>query len=386
MRQDTAATRRGQAVARRGTAVARGDEGVAQRGTAVAWRAGAVTRRRWRLTGMGCRRGWLATVAISLALGGSAIGASSAGAAFHLIKVREVYPGASDDSYVVLQMLAAGENFVGGHSLRVYGATGATIDTFTFSPGYVAPNGGHGNNTILVGDTGVQARFGVVPDDHADPELNIPSGGGAACWLSGSPPDCVAWGNFSAPGALPAPGAGTPADAAFGIPDGLALRRTIARACPTLLEAADDTDDSAADFFDAFPAPRPNSAVPTEFPCSSQGTPGGGGAAGEGAGAPGRRLQTRIVRRPGRVTRDRTPTFGFRANRRRARFQCGMDRRRFRPCRSPFTARRLSFGCHVFRVRARVGRTFERSPAVHRFRVAKRKGPGLRQFKRCRRS
>ena len=35
--------------------------------------------------------------------------AAPAQATFHLIKVREVYPGTSDDSYVELQMFAAGQ-------------------------------------------------------------------------------------------------------------------------------------------------------------------------------------------------------------------------------------------------------------------------------------
>lgn len=334
----------------------------------------------------GPRRLLIAAVLAAIAV--PALWSSSAGAAFHLIKVREVYPGPSNDSYVVLQMLAPNENQLGGHSLRLYNSSGGTIHTFTFTGGgaygggYVAPNASHGNNTVLVGDTGVQATFGVAPDDHADANLNVPAAGGAVCWLAGSPIDCVAWGNFTGHGSLPSP-AGTPADAG-GIPAGMALRRTIARGCATLLEAADDSDNSAADFFDAFPAPRPNSFAPTERPCSSQ-TPGTGGApGGPGAGPIARRLQTRIVRRPSRVTRDRTPTFRFRANR-RARFQCRMDRRRFRRCRSPFTWKRLRYGCHVFRVRARAGRTIDRTPAVYRFRVVKRKRPGLRQFRRCRR-
>ena len=319
-------------------------------------------------------RRWPATAAISVAIAVTAIAPSTAGAAFHLIKVREVHPGAANDSYVVLQMLAAGENFVGGHSLRIYGAAGATIHTFTFSPGYVAPNGNHGNNTILVGDTGVQSRFGVTPDDHAEAGLDILGEGGAACWLSGSPPDCVAWGNFTGGASLPAPGAGTPADP-FGIPDGMALRRTIARGCATLLEAVDDSDDSAADFFDAFPAPRPNSVAPSERPCGAAGT-GAAGSPGQ-PGSGGRRPpQTRIVRKPRKVTRDRTPTFGFRSNRPRATFLCKVDRRRFRRCRSPFTLRRLSFGRHVFRVKARAGGRVDPTPATYRFRVVRRKRRG----------
>lgn len=337
------------------------------------------------------RRRRLLIAAVALAVVMPVIGVSNAGAAFHLIKVREVHPGAADSSYVVLQMLAAGENFVGGHSLRIYDAGGETLHTFTFNSGYVAPNGSHGNNTILVGDTGVQAAFGVAPDDHAEAEFEIPAAGGAVCWLSGQPPDCLAWGDFTGDGSLPS-STGTPADP-LGIPAGRALRRTIAPNCPTFLEEADDTDSSAADFSDAFPDPRPNSEPPSERSCSSttdgDGTPDEvqGGAPTAVAPAPvRRRLRTRIVRGPGRVTRDRTPTFRFRANRRRVGFLCKLDRRRTRRCRSPHTWRRLRYGCHVFRVSARIGRRIDRTPAVYRFRVVKRRQPGLRQFRRCRRT
>ena len=321
---------------------------------------------------IGRRRLLIAAIAAAIAV--PAIGSSTAGAAFHLIKVREVYPGASNDSYVVLQMLAPNENQLGGHSLRLYDAGGGTIHTFTFTGGiyggYVAPNASHGNNTVLVGDTGVQATLGVAPDDHADANLNVPAGGGAVCWLSGSPIDCVSWGNFTGGGSLPSP-AGTPADA-LGIPAGMALRRTIARRCATLLEEADDSDDSAADFFDAFPAPRPNSVAPSERPCGAAG-PGTGESPGQQGSGRSRPPQTWIVRRPRKVTRDRTPTFGFRSNRRGSTFLCKVDRKRFRRCRSPFTLRRLRFGRHVFRVKARAGGRVDPSPATYRFRVVRGK-------------
>ena len=54
--------------------------------------------------------------------------------------------------------------------------------------------------------------------------------------------DCVSWGAFSGPPTLPA---GEPAPA---LSSGQSLTRSIARGCATLLEAGDDTDDSAADF------------------------------------------------------------------------------------------------------------------------------------------
>ena len=64
--------------------------------------------------------------------------------------------------------------------------------------------------------------------------------------------------------------AGTPAPA---LVSGMALRRSIAPGCSTLLEPSDDTNDSATDFSLTTPNPRSNSVTPTEMPC----TPGGGG-------------------------------------------------------------------------------------------------------------
>src|ERR1700710_857397 len=59
--------------------------------------------------------------------------ASPAQATFHLIKVREVHPGADDDSYVELQMFAAGQSLLGGHSMTLYNASGSLVHSSTFS-------------------------------------------------------------------------------------------------------------------------------------------------------------------------------------------------------------------------------------------------------------
>jgi hypothetical protein len=134
----------------------------------------------------------------------------------------------------------------------------------------------------------------------------------------------------------------------------MALRRSIARGCSTLLEASDDRDDSAGDFDVVFPNPRPNAITPTEEPCTSQ----------------SRAAQTTLRRKPAKRTRDRTPTFRFTSNDDATTFQCKVDGAKFRPCRSPFTARRLSFGKHTFRVRARgLSGDVDPSPAAYSFTV-----------------
>jgi hypothetical protein len=318
---------------------------------------------------MGSRRkGTVVCAAIAAML----IAAPSAQASFHLMSIREVYPGSSaapDSGYVELQMYAAGQMLVGGHAVTIYDSGGTTIGSFAF--GADVANGAS-QQTILVGDSGVEAAFGVEPDLVAA-GLEIRRAGGAACWAGSI--DCVSWGSFG--GATPSP-SGAPADAG-GIPDGMALWRTIEPGCPTLLEAGDDRNDSSLDFFDAAPAPRPNSVAASEHACAAVGGGGGGsGEAGRGgseAGGNGGRgggnpPQTSIRRGPPRVSRLRTATFRFASSQPGATFLCSLDGRAFAACRSPHAVRHLRPGRHVFRVEARApGGLTDRSPAAWAFRV-----------------
>ncbi|HEX6229814.1 MAG TPA: hypothetical protein VFZ41_10190 [Solirubrobacterales bacterium] len=312
---------------------------------------------------MSLRRIVLAAVVLAL------VAPAPAAADFHLVSIREVFPGESgyaDAEYVELQAYASGQHVVGGHFVTFHNAGGAKIGTETFGSNVAD---GRNQMTVLMATAAAESRFGVGADEDMAPGLLDPAGG-AVCWES---LDCVSWGSFSGP--LPSP-AGTPA-ASGGIPDGMALRRTIAPGCATLLEASDDRNNSALDFEAVFPGPRPNSVTPSERSCASGGGagagPGGGGSQKGQGGSGSGRPQTRIVRKPRKVTRDRTPTFAFRANRRRATFLCKIDRRRFRRCRSPLTLRRLRFGRHVFRVKARAAGRVDRTPASYRFRVVKRR-------------
>ena len=282
-----------------------------------------------------------------------------ASAEFHEILVREVYAGgAANDSYVMLQAYRGGQNFVNGHSVTAYNATGNQLGSFTFGADV---DNGQNQMTILVADTAYSSTFAGPSPDGSDARLDLNSAGGAVCW--DGTPDCVSWGSFS--GFLPSQ-AGTPAPA---IPDGMALKRTISPGCPTLLEASDDSDNSAANFSAVFPNPRPNSVVPSERACgSSQGPAQGGG--GNEPGPP----QTRLKGKPRKVGHDRTPTFRFSSSEAGSTFQCKIDRKPFRRCRSPFTLKRLAFGDHVFKVRARdVGGKVDPSPATFRFEVVKRR-------------
>jgi hypothetical protein len=281
-------------------------------------------------------------------------------ATFHLIQIREVYPGSSgapEADYVELQMYSGGQDLVAGHVLRAYNSSGAVAATSTF-PANVAQGGNQ--STLLLATPQAEAQFGVAADAALAPGSQLSPLGGAVCWEA---LDCVSWGSFA--GTLPSP-AGSPA-APTGIPDGMALRRSLARGCATLLDSADDSDNSAADFALVAPFPRPNSVAPTEVSCPSSGFGPGSGTPGGGAGAP----QTTLRHKPSKRTRDRTPTFRFTADP-PARFQCKLDGRAFRSCRSPYTTPRLSLGPHRFQVRARDSDGVDPTPASFRFRVLPR--------------
>jgi hypothetical protein len=268
---------------------------------------------------------------------------AAASATFHEMSIREVYPGSlaqPESEYVELQMWAAEQNHVEGHVLKTYNASGGVTGMSTFASDV---SGSANQSTILLATSAAETEFGVSGDTALSAGKLDPAGG-AVCWEN---LDCLSWGNFSGP--LPSP-AGSPAAV---IPAGMALRRTITPGCAALLEPTDDHDNSAADFAAVFPAPRPNSVAPTERRCpgsSEGGFFGGGGSAGSNRkGAP----QTTLRGKPTKKTHDRTPTFRFASSEAGSTFQCRLDGKPVRSCRSPFTTRPLALGRHSFWVRAR---------------------------------
>lgn len=297
----------------------------------------------------------LAAVAALVAM---ALWAPTASATFHLMNVREVYPGSvsnPNSEYVELQMWAAGQNHVDGHVLRLYGAGGALNGTATFTSDVAREAN---QSTMVLATPEAETQFGFLADAAISPSGELDPSGGAVCWES---IDCVSWGSFS--GSLPS-AAGSPAAA---IPDGMALRRSIAPGCATLLEPTDDKDNSAVDFAAVFPDPRPNSVAPTEHACASSAGPGPGeGGPGAGTRAP----ETELRRKPAKRTHDRTPTFRFASDEGGATFQCELDGKAFKACRSPLTTRPLSPGRHSFKVRAiEASGNPDPSPASYSFKV-----------------
>ena len=79
--------------------------------------------------------------------------------------------------------------------------------------------------------------------------------------------------------------------------------------------------------------------------------------------------QTRIRRITIRHRRH-SATFRFSSSEAHSTFLCKLDRRRFRPCRSPKAYRNLRPGRHTFKVKARDGAgNVDQTPAVRRFRI-----------------
>lgn len=82
---------------------------------------------------------------------------------------------------------------------------------------------------------------------------------------------------------------------------------------------------------------------------------------------------TRIAPKPPAKTHDRTPTIKFSASVAGASFQCSVDSRPFKACRSPFTAPSLKPGRHRIRVRAVAAGVSDPTPASCSFKVLAKK-------------
>lgn len=273
---------------------------------------------------------------VGLVVAGLLVFAAPASATFHLMRVAEVYP-AGNASYVELALMAPGEYQVGGHHLVIYNVNGTVAEDFTM-PSNVSPTS-RNNSRILITGPGYSAAFPSGPaTNEADANLNLSPSGGALCWVEGSPPDCVAWGNFTGP--LPAHTppllVGNPASPG-GVTAGKALRRSEAANCPTILEEADDTDDSAADFSEQTPSPRDNASPITETDCV---TP-----------------EAVIDSKPANPTKSTSAGFIFHSQPAGATFECKLDVAPFEVCApADDTAFEypgpLADGSHTFQVRA----------------------------------
>ena len=191
--------------------------------------------------------------------------ASPALATFHLIKVKEVFPGtasAPSAQYVMLQAYAAGQNFLSGHKLHIYDAAGTEIATPTFSSNVA---NGANQMTVLIATTEAKTLFGFSTVDLSMTASILPTGG-KVCWDANL--DCVAWGSYSGSST----GVGTPFNAPVGLVAGQAMQRRMdICGMPTVLDSCDDTNDSASDFIFATPAPMNNAGTAGTLPPSTCG-------------------------------------------------------------------------------------------------------------------
>lgn len=80
--------------------------------------------------------------------------------------------------------------------------------------------------------------------------------------------------------------------------------------------------------------------------------------------------RTKMLRQPRRVPESGVARFAFTSNEAGSRFQCSLDRGKFRACKSPKKYRNLRAGKHVFRVRAiDPAGNVDRTPVRRRFEV-----------------
>ena len=203
--------------------------------------------------------------AVLTAITSSLVVAASAQATYHENLIREVHEGGVTGDYVELQAYAAGQNQVGGKYINTYDG-GGTLLTSTLIPANVA--NGANQATILIAHDASTSGADVVSSG-----LNVVNTGGTVCF-STSPVgaaaalDCVAY--TSGPTMFPTPPPspyGTPVSLPGGDLTGKTLVRSIARGCATTLDAADDTNNSSADFTVGTGIPRGNAVTPTETPC-----------------------------------------------------------------------------------------------------------------------
>jgi plastocyanin len=83
--------------------------------------------------------------------------------------------------------------------------------------------------------------------------------------------------------------------------------------------------------------------------------------------------ETKITLKPHAKAGDRTPTFKFTASIAGASFQCGIDKKPFRDCRSPYTTPALKSGRHTFKVAAVANGLSDPTPATASFKVRAKK-------------
>ena len=190
------------------------------------------------------------------------LAAKTAWAAFHIMKITEVFPGTSgapNAQYIELQMYAVGQNIVSTHTVTVFDAAGTAVGTYTFVTDVA---NGANQATILIATAEAATLFGVTADLVMTP--TIPLAAGKVCFEN---IDCVAWGNYTG-GATPS-AVGTPAYQKRGLIRGRSLARKLG--ANSMLDGGDDSNVSADDFETALPSPKTNAGVTGTNPANTCG-------------------------------------------------------------------------------------------------------------------
>jgi Ca2+-binding RTX toxin-like protein len=184
--------------------------------------------------------------------------AGVASASYHENLIREVHQSGATGDYVVIQSYSPGQNLLAGAKIVTYDGGGTPFGTPV-----VLGNVANGANqaTVLAGESSVAgadataAGFGIV--NNGSVCLVDSAGGGLDCVSFGLPPMVP----------LPSP-SGTPLALPGGIlATGQTIQRKITPNCATLLEKADDTNNSATDFALGTANPRNNAAPIVETSC-----------------------------------------------------------------------------------------------------------------------
>jgi cysteine-rich repeat protein len=200
-------------------------------------------------------------IALALALG---LFAPRADATFHLMKVVEVFagtPASPNARYVVIQMYAPGQNLVNEHEVTVYNSAGQQVGSFGFT--HNVANGAN-QAKLLIATPEAASFFNVTPDLTMSAVML--AAGGKVCFAGSI--DCVAWGAYTGSST----GVGSPFNPAGGItPSRAILRRLDIAGSASVLDAGDDTGNSANDFRFGAPAPRNNAGMLGQAPANTCG-------------------------------------------------------------------------------------------------------------------
>jgi hypothetical protein len=211
---------------------------------------------------------------------------ASAGASYHDMRIRAVFKAGngSNQAFVQLQMLSAGQNLVNGAKIKLFNADATISSSYT-----IGSNVGNSESQrmVLVGAASVLPTPDSTQNFQSDFDAFAPAG--AVCYIGvlNEPIDCFSWGTFTGEALLPSP-AGTPQTGAL---SSTAVRvRNITSGCATALDAPDDTNSSSADFSYVMGYSIRNNASPiTETLCPPPVIP----AIVPSAGTPGKKTRTR---------------------------------------------------------------------------------------------